>query len=149
MTSDFTTEAATYDVIVDCVGNAPFRRVRHLLAPSGALLLVVADLSGLVSAGWHTRRTGIRVTASPGPYRPEDLAHLVRLADAGHYHPGPRRDVRPVRHRRGSPPGGRRPQAGQRRRTHHRRASHKHAEPAYKCPATAAGQTHPGAPGAE
>ena len=33
---DFTAEAATYDVIVDCVGNAPFERVGHLLRPGGA-----------------------------------------------------------------------------------------------------------------
>jgi NADPH:quinone reductase-like Zn-dependent oxidoreductase len=32
---DFTVEAA-YDVIVDCVGNVSFERVRHLLKPGGA-----------------------------------------------------------------------------------------------------------------
>lgn len=84
---DPATEATTYDVVVDCVGNAPFTRVQHLLAPGGALLLVVADLTGLLSAGWRTRRTGHRVVTSPGPYRAEDLAHLVRLAEAGHYRP--------------------------------------------------------------
>jgi NADPH:quinone reductase-like Zn-dependent oxidoreductase len=86
-TADVTTEDAHYDVIIDCVGNAPFRAVRHLLAPGGALLLVVADLRGVVSAGWYTRRTGHRVIATPGPYRAEDLAHLVRLADQGHLRP--------------------------------------------------------------
>jgi NADPH:quinone reductase-like Zn-dependent oxidoreductase len=86
-TTDFTAEATRYDVIVDCVGNAPFRRVRHLLAPGGALLLVVADLAGVVSAGWHTRRTGHLVTATPGPYRAEDLTHLARLAVAGRLRP--------------------------------------------------------------
>ena len=83
--SDFTTEDITYDVVVDCVGNAPFRAVRHLLAPGGALLLVVADLAGLLSATWHTRRTGHPVIATPGPHRGDDLAVLARLADAGEY----------------------------------------------------------------
>jgi NADPH:quinone reductase-like Zn-dependent oxidoreductase len=82
---DFTTEAVAYDVIVDCVGNAPFTRVRQLLARGGALLLVVTDLTGLLSAAWHARRTGHPVVTTPGPYRAEDLAHLVRLADTGHY----------------------------------------------------------------
>ena len=86
-TSDFTAEATEYDVIVDCVGNAPFRTVRHLLAPGGALLLVVADLPGVVSARWHTRRTGHPVITTPGRYRAEDLAHLARLADDGHLRP--------------------------------------------------------------
>ncbi len=84
---DFTTRDGWYDVVVDCVGNAPFTRVRHLLAPGGALLLVVADLRGLLTAGWHTRRTGHRVVTAPGPYRADDLAHLVQLADAGRYQP--------------------------------------------------------------
>ena len=88
-TADFTAEDARYDVIMDCVGNAPFRAVRHLLAPGGALLLVVADLAGIATAGWHTRRTGHPVIATPGPCRAADLAHLDRLADAG--------ELRPVR----------------------------------------------------
>lgn len=86
-TTDFTTEATQYDVVVDCVGNAPFRAVRHLLAPGGAVLLVFADLRGLVTAAWHTRRTGHRVVAAPGPARAEDLARLAELADAGRYRP--------------------------------------------------------------
>jgi NADPH:quinone reductase-like Zn-dependent oxidoreductase len=83
--TDFTAEPTTYDVVVDCVGNAPFTRVGRLLAPGGALLLVVADLTGLLSAGWHTRRTGHPVITTPGPYRAEDLAHLVGLAETGQY----------------------------------------------------------------
>ena len=35
-TDDFTSEANTYDVIVDCVGNAPFERVEASLNPGGA-----------------------------------------------------------------------------------------------------------------
>jgi NADPH:quinone reductase-like Zn-dependent oxidoreductase len=86
-TTDFTAEATQYDVVVDCVGNAPFRAVRHLLAPGGGVLLVFADLRGLVTAAWHTRRTGHRVVATPGPARAEDLADLAELADAGRYRP--------------------------------------------------------------
>jgi NADPH:quinone reductase-like Zn-dependent oxidoreductase len=84
-TADFTAEAAPYDVIVDCVGNAPFERVRHLLRPGGALLLVIADLPALLRAPWRSRRTGNMVTASVGKPTAEDLAFLVDLAEAGQY----------------------------------------------------------------
>lgn len=85
--ADFTAESARYDLIVDCVGNAPFRAVRHVLAPGGALLLVITSLGAMVTASWHTRRTGHRVVATPGPYRADDLARLAELADAGRYRP--------------------------------------------------------------
>jgi NADPH:quinone reductase-like Zn-dependent oxidoreductase len=82
---DFTTEATTYDAVVDCVGNAPFQRVRHLLRPGGALLLVVTDLSGLLLAPIRSRRTGLTVTAAPGTPTSEDLVALVGLAEGGSY----------------------------------------------------------------
>jgi NADPH:quinone reductase-like Zn-dependent oxidoreductase len=84
-TEDFTADAATYDVIVDCVGNAPYERVRHLLRPRGALLLVITDLPGLLLAPVRSRRTGHLVTADVGKSTAEDLAYLVDLAEAGHY----------------------------------------------------------------
>ena len=82
---DFTAEAATYDVIVDCVGNASFEQVRHLLKPGGALLLVITDLPGLLRAPLRSRRTGHVVTAGPVKPTPEDLAALVELAEAGSF----------------------------------------------------------------
>jgi NADPH:quinone reductase-like Zn-dependent oxidoreductase len=84
-TDDFTAEAATYGVIVDCVGNAPFERVGHLLNPGGALLLVIADLPGILRAPLRSRKTGNVVTAGVGDPTAEDLAFLVHLAEAGHY----------------------------------------------------------------
>ena len=84
-TADFTAEPAAYDVIVDCVGNAPFERVRHLLKPGGALLLVITDLPGLLRAPLRSRRTGHVVTADVGKPTAEDLAFLVDLAEAGAY----------------------------------------------------------------
>ncbi len=84
-TDDFTAEPVAYDVIVDCVGNAPFDRVQHLLNPGGALLLVIADLRGIMSAPWLSRRTGNVVTASAREPTGEDLAFLADLAGAGRY----------------------------------------------------------------
>jgi NADPH:quinone reductase-like Zn-dependent oxidoreductase len=83
--ADFTAEPTTYDVIVDCVGNAPFERVRHLLAPGGALLLVITDLPGLLLAPLRRRRSGFVVTADVGTPTSADLASLVDLADSGSY----------------------------------------------------------------
>jgi NADPH:quinone reductase-like Zn-dependent oxidoreductase len=82
---DFTAEGKAYDVIVDCVGNAPFERVEHSITPGGALLLVVADLGGILRASKQSRRSGKLVTPNVGKYRAEDLAFLVSLAESGHY----------------------------------------------------------------
>lgn len=41
---DFARNGQTYDVIMDNPGNAPFARVRHMLAPGGRFLMVIGDL---------------------------------------------------------------------------------------------------------
>ena len=84
---DFATSGRTYDVIVECGGDAPFTRVVHSLKPGGALLLVITSLGGMLTASRHTRRTGKTVTFTPGPVSHEDLAGLVRLAEAGEIRP--------------------------------------------------------------
>ena len=84
---DFTAGGRTYDVIMDCVGNAPFSRVAASLNPGGALLLVIADLKAMLQAPGASRRSGKLVTAGDLRlnYTAEDLASLVRLADDGGY----------------------------------------------------------------
>ena len=84
---DFTAGGKTYDVIMDCVGNAPFSRVAASLKPGGALLLVIADLKGMLQAPGNSRRSGKLVTAGDVRlnYTAEDLAALVRLAEEGRY----------------------------------------------------------------
>lgn len=57
---DFATGGKQYDVIFECVGNAPFERVSSALKPGGALLLVVADLKGMLEAKRNSR-SGKRV----------------------------------------------------------------------------------------
>ncbi|MBD8022648.1 NAD(P)-dependent alcohol dehydrogenase [Microbacterium gallinarum] len=80
---DFSAEDVGYDVIVDCVGNAPVDRVRGILNPGGAVLLVAADLRSLLSAKRDARRFAITVVTGPGEYRAADLQHVMYLAQIG------------------------------------------------------------------
>ena len=87
-THDFAADDTTYDVIVDCVGNAPVDRVARSVRPGGAVLLVAAGLRSLIHAKRDARRHGISVITGPGPYRAADLQHVMYLAEVG--------DIRPV-----------------------------------------------------
>lgn len=84
---DFATDGSTYDVIVDCVGNAPVDRVQKALASGGAVLLVAANLGSLLAARRQSRRLGITVVTGPGPYLTEDLEYLMVLAEQGSVRP--------------------------------------------------------------
>jgi NADPH:quinone reductase-like Zn-dependent oxidoreductase len=86
-TTNITEEKNTWDVIVDCVGTADFERAGQLVNPGGALLLVITDLHGLLRTRRHSRASGTLVTADVGPYRAEDLAFLVGLAESGNFRP--------------------------------------------------------------
>jgi NADPH:quinone reductase-like Zn-dependent oxidoreductase len=86
-TTDFTAGADTYDVIVDCVGNATFDRVEALINPGGKLLLVIADLRSMLRASRQSRRSGKLVATTVGKYRAEDLAHVADLAASGGFRP--------------------------------------------------------------
>lgn len=78
---------ARYDVIVECVGNAPFARVARLIRPGGSLLLVIADLPAMLAAGRQSRRGGIRVDHRGGDLGAEGMARLTALAEAGELRP--------------------------------------------------------------
>lgn len=82
---DFASNGKTYDAILECVGNAPFDRVEHSIKPGGALLRVVTDLAGLLSASRSSKRSGKLVTVAGAPVSGEDLASIVHLAEAGEY----------------------------------------------------------------
>jgi NADPH:quinone reductase-like Zn-dependent oxidoreductase len=84
---DFATGSTQYDTLMDCVGNAPFERVDRVIKPGGALLLVVADLKGMLGAAGNARRSGKLVTGKEVTPRGEDLAFLARMAEAGRFKP--------------------------------------------------------------
>ncbi len=87
LSTDFAATGATYDVIVDCVGNAGFDRVEASLTPSGSLLLVAADLGAIVRAGRQTRASGKHVNAAGVKYTGPALTALARLAESGALRP--------------------------------------------------------------
>lgn len=84
---DFAAAGRTYDVVVDTVGTAPPSRSRAALKPGGRLLLVLSGLPDLLGAPWAPLTSGIKVIAGPAPERPEDLALLAGLAEAGTFDP--------------------------------------------------------------
>ncbi|WP_271985227.1 NAD(P)-dependent alcohol dehydrogenase [Pseudoclavibacter terrae] len=67
---------ARYDVILDTVGNLSRRSGRHLLSPTGRLILAVAGLADTVAARGN-------VIAGPIPERTADITELLELAATG------------------------------------------------------------------
>ena len=86
-TEDFTQRGETYDAVVECVGNAPFRRARRVIRPGGAMLAVVGSFGDLLAARWNQARTGIRVVTGDLGATSDDVALLMRLASEGTIRP--------------------------------------------------------------
>jgi NADPH:quinone reductase-like Zn-dependent oxidoreductase len=84
---DFAAGNATYDVVFDCVGNAPFARVDRILKPGGALLQVAADFNALISAKGHTRRSGKLVAPITFTPAASDIVFATRLYREGGLRP--------------------------------------------------------------
>jgi NADPH:quinone reductase-like Zn-dependent oxidoreductase len=80
---DFTQSGASWDVVVDTVGNAPYARVGPVLKPGGRLLAVLADLPATLGAPLAGRTAGHRVIAGPGVETRALLEEVVGLAAAG------------------------------------------------------------------
>lgn len=84
---DFADGGARFDVVMDCVGNAPYSRVKGVLAPHGRLLAVVADLPAMLGAAFTGRARSHRVIAGPASEKGEDLMAVVELAEQGTLRP--------------------------------------------------------------
>ena len=84
---DFAAGDSKYDIVMDCVGNAPVSRVHSIVEAGGAVLLVSGDLRSLITASRDSKRHGLTVVATPGRYVAADLEYLVGLFDAGSFVP--------------------------------------------------------------
>ena len=84
---DFAAGGATYDVIVDTVGTAPYSRAKHALQNGGVLLLVLATLGDLLQAPWITALSGKKVIAGVASCNAADLRFLAGLAESGQFKP--------------------------------------------------------------
>jgi NADPH:quinone reductase-like Zn-dependent oxidoreductase len=80
-------DRATFDVIMDAVGNAGYPRSKRALAPKGRLLLVVADLWQMLATPWVNVTTKHRVLSGPSPETHEDVAELAAMVEAGQLRP--------------------------------------------------------------
>jgi len=85
--TDFSTGKAHFDVIVDTVGNAPYARAKHVLAPKGRLLAVLADLPALLGAAFVGGAEKHSVVAGPAAEKVTDLETLANLATKGIFKP--------------------------------------------------------------
>jgi NADPH:quinone reductase-like Zn-dependent oxidoreductase len=84
---DFAAGSERWDVIVECVGNAPFTRVERVLNPGGALLLVIADGPAMLRERSQSRRSGMRVTHNGTLFGKAVLERLIALAAEGAVRP--------------------------------------------------------------
>jgi len=82
---DFAKNGKTYDVIVECVGNAPFSRVDASINPGGALILIIASLGSMLTASYYSRKSGKLVTAKDWKPTAKGLQYLIKLAESGVY----------------------------------------------------------------
>lgn len=87
VSTDFTRAGATYDMVVECVGNAPFSRAKKVLGAGGSLLLVITDLVGMIGAKLRPVRGGIRRIESVGVITGAMLGRLAERMAEGELRP--------------------------------------------------------------
>jgi NADPH:quinone reductase-like Zn-dependent oxidoreductase len=84
---DFTRNGATYDIILDTAGTAPYSRCKDSLKDGGRLLVVLGTLGDLLLAPWVSLTTGKKMMAGPTGGPVEDLRFLGKLAESGEFKP--------------------------------------------------------------
>lgn len=84
--ADFSRNGATYDLVMDTVGNVPYSRARGSLTSGGRFLMVAGDLPQLLKAGFQ--RQVVPSTAKDSElFTAEAFRFLLDLAAAGELQP--------------------------------------------------------------
>lgn len=84
---DYTRGGATFDVIADTVGATPYSRAKRALGETGRFLAIAGGMSDMLAAAWAPLTGRRRVIAGPADERPEDIAEIAALAEAGTLRP--------------------------------------------------------------
>ena len=85
---DFATLGRNYDLVIDCVGNAPFSRAMRCLEPGGTLVLVaVSGLQDILLARRNSRRSSIDVIPINFKASKADVRFALELFEAGTLRP--------------------------------------------------------------
>ena len=76
-----------WDVILDCAGAVGMDRARAWLAQGGRLCQVLASMPQMLAGAFARLGQGRRVIGGTAAERPEAVAELVQLAEAGEFRP--------------------------------------------------------------
>ncbi len=86
-TTDFAKSGATWDVIVDTTGTAPFPRCEPVLRPGGRLLVILGSFAQVAGFGRPSKASGKTVITGVSKIEPAHMQYLAEMAAAGAYRP--------------------------------------------------------------
>lgn len=84
---DFTLGHKVYDIVVDCVGNAPWVKSKRVLSKRGRLLLVAGSLADMLKASLVSKKHGKMLVAGVSMGSRDKLIALMDIVEAGAFMP--------------------------------------------------------------
>ncbi len=84
---DFTLGNKTYDIVVDCVGNAPWAKSKHVLNETGRLLLVAGSLGDMLKASFVSKKHGKKLVSGVSMGNRDKLLALMEIVESGAFRP--------------------------------------------------------------
>ena len=86
-TRDFTKGGERYDVVIDTVGTAPFKRSRRALRKGGRMVMISGGASDMIFGKLKARLAGMKMISGVASESREVLEVVVRMAAEGKYRP--------------------------------------------------------------